>query len=71
MERFLTDKEIVILIFLEIVCMYIAIKYFDYCRGSIAWFIILYTILNDNIKMHFKTYILLWILMNLFYYKKK
>jgi len=49
MERFLTNKEIIILIFLEIVCMYIAIKYFDYCRWSIVWLIIyvyiLYTIL--------------------------
>lgn len=71
MERELTPKQKVILVFLEFICIYFTIKYFHYYRKMFGWFITLYIILNDEIKLHFKTYILLWIFMNLFYYRKK
>lgn len=71
METELTPKQQTILVFVEFICIYFTIKYFHYYRKTFGWLITLYIMLNDEIKLHFKIYILLWIFMNLFNYKKK
>ena len=53
METELTSKQKVILVFLEFICIYFTIKYFNYYRKMFGWFITLYIILNDEIKLHF------------------
>lgn len=71
METELTSKQQAILVFVEFICIYFTIKYFHYYRKTFGLLITLYIMLNDEIKLHFKIYILLWIFMNLFNYKKK
>lgn len=71
MEKELTSKQQTILVLLEFICIYFIIKYFHYYRKTYGMMITLYIILNDQIKLHFKIYMILWIMMNLFCYKKK
>lgn len=70
MEYELTHKPNIFLVFLEMIFIYFTVKYFHYYRQTYGMMITLYIILNDQIRLHFKTYIILWVLMNLFYYKK-
>lgn len=70
MESELTYQQNMILAFLEIICIYFTVKYFHYYRQTYGMMITLYVVLNDQIKLHFKIYIILWVLMNLFCYKK-
>lgn len=71
MEYEVTHKPNMILVFLEMIFIYFTVKYFHYYRLTYGMMITLYIILNDQIRLHFKTYIILWVLMNLFCYKKK
>ncbi len=70
MEYEVTHKPNMILVFLEMIFIYFTVKYFHYYRLTYGMMITLYIILNDQIRPHFKIYIILWVLMNLFCYKK-